>query len=321
VEALTDSDGKQANTITEKEDMLKPESLPQDEDNKYFKLPPAGQAQQSVTEQAVLRAPFVMSIRKAPGQDKPTSRAVRMLTQWATKQIEEQAEPVVRTGQHIDVRKWARGVGIWKPGKDDYAQLQAHCSISLLICMVKVVEKVVAELPAEKAERRGVLSDGQYGSRTRRSAIDTAAIMFDRAHPAWRHGHISGVLLLDIKAAFLSVWRGRLIHTIRDKGMDGDRMQWTASLLTDRTVTMVLEGNVMERHPVEAGIPQGSPVSVILFAIYTSGLIKRVEERVTRGEGLSFVDDIGLVATGNDLNQVIRRHEACARVSINLAER
>jgi hypothetical protein len=36
---------------------------------------------------------------------------------------------------------------------------------------------------------------------------------------------------------------------------------------------MVIEGNVMERHPVEAGIPQGSLVSPILYAIYTSGLI------------------------------------------------
>jgi len=94
-----------------------------------------------------------------------------------------------------------------------------------------------------------------------------------------------------------------------------------ASFLTDRTVDMVLEGNMMESHPVESGIPQGSLVSPILFAIYRLALIKWVEERVAGTEGLSFVDDVGWVAMWNDVNQVSRNLEACARVTIDWTER
>jgi len=79
---------------------------------------------------------------------------------------------------------------------------------------------------------------------------------------------------MDIKAAFPSVARGRLVHAMKGKRIDGDLIRWTESLLSDRTVEMVIEGNVLQRHPVEAGIPQGSPVSPILFAIYTAGLIE-----------------------------------------------
>jgi hypothetical protein len=50
--------------------------------------------------------------------------------------------------------------------------------------MEKVVEKVVAELLADEAERRGLQRDGQCGRRERLSVIDTAAIMVDRAHAA-----------------------------------------------------------------------------------------------------------------------------------------
>jgi len=78
------------------------------------------------------------------------------------------------------------------------------------------------ELLSDEAERRTLLSDGQFGSRKERSAIDAAAIMVDRAHARWKEDIITGVLLIDIKAAFPSVPGGRLIHAMKDKKIDGD---------------------------------------------------------------------------------------------------
>jgi len=54
---------------------------------------------------------------------------------------------------------------ICKPGKDDYTQLKVYCSISLLGCMGKVVEKVGAELLSEEPEKKELLSNGQFGTR------------------------------------------------------------------------------------------------------------------------------------------------------------
>jgi len=78
-EALTDRDGRQANTITEKEETLRRESFPSNEHDQYFELLPAGEAHQSVTEHAVERALFAQSIGKAPGPDKLSFGAVRLL--------------------------------------------------------------------------------------------------------------------------------------------------------------------------------------------------------------------------------------------------
>ena len=224
-------------------------------------------------------------------------------------------------GRHQTVWKQGSGVVFRKPGHDDYTTLKAYRSISLLSCLGKVVEKVAAELLSEEAERRGLLSDGQLGTRKGRSVIDAAAIMVDRAHAAWTNGHITGVLLMDIKAAFPSVTKRSLVNLKKVRQMDGDLVRWTESFLSQSTVEMIIEGNAMERHPVEAGVPQGSPVSPILFAIYTSGLIKWVEEYVSEAEGLSFVDDLGWVATGNDVNHVISIPERCAAKNIEWSSR
>ena len=107
---------------------------------------------------------------------------------------------------------------------DDYTNIKAYRCISLPSCMGKVVEKVVAELLAEEAERRGLLSDGQFRCRKRRSEISAAPIMVDRAHTAWREGSLAGVLLMDIEAAFPSAGRGRLVDTINGQGIDGDHI-------------------------------------------------------------------------------------------------
>jgi len=71
--------------------------------------------------------------------------------------------------------------------------------------MGNVVEKVVAEPLSDKATRRAPLSIIQFGSRRKTSAIDAAAVMVDRAHSAWNDDNITGALLMDIKAVFLSL--------------------------------------------------------------------------------------------------------------------
>jgi len=227
----------------------------------------------------------------------------------------------IGTGRHSVVWKRASGVVIRKPGKDDYTKLKAYRSISLPSCMGKVVENVAAGLVSEEAERRGLLSDGQFGSRKGWSAIDAVAIMVDTAPAACTNGPITGVLLMDIKAAFPSVARGRLVNLMKVRQMDGYHRRWMESFMSERTVEMVIEGNAKETHPVEAGVAQGSPVSLILSAIYTSGLINWVEEYVSEAEGLSIVDDLGLVSTGSVVNHVLSILERCAEKSFQWASR
>jgi hypothetical protein len=61
---------------------------------------------------------------------------------------------------------------------------------------------------------------------------------------------------MDIKAAFPSVGRGRLVDTMNGQGIVGDRIGWMASFFQDRTVEMVMEGDVIDRRLVAATIPQ-----------------------------------------------------------------
>jgi len=67
----------------------------------------------------------------------------------------------------------------------------------------------------------------------------------------------TGVLLMDIKPAFPIVATARLFNLMNVRQIDRDLIKWMESFLSERPVEMIIEGNAMERHPVEAGVPPG----------------------------------------------------------------
>ena len=58
MQALTNRVGKQANTIAEKEEILRGESFPLNDGDQYDELPAAGQAEERISDQLVERSLF-----------------------------------------------------------------------------------------------------------------------------------------------------------------------------------------------------------------------------------------------------------------------
>jgi len=79
---LMEREGKQANTATEKEEMLRRESFPPNDNNQYYNLPPTGSAHTDCTEQGVKEALYSRSVKKAPGPDKLSFGPTPLLWKW-----------------------------------------------------------------------------------------------------------------------------------------------------------------------------------------------------------------------------------------------
>jgi len=105
-----------------------------------------GSALTRIAAQLVERALSAQSVKHAPAPDKLSFGAIGLLWKWAKERTMMLTKAAVRTGKHPAVWKRASSMVNHKPGKDDYTQLKACRSISLLSCMGKVVEKVVTEL-------------------------------------------------------------------------------------------------------------------------------------------------------------------------------
>ena len=74
-----------------------------------------------------------------------------------------------------------------KPNKRDHTLVKSDRVISLLNCLGKVVEKLVAIQLSEFCEAKENLHKGQMGGRKQKSAIDAAALMIHKVHEIWEN--------------------------------------------------------------------------------------------------------------------------------------
>lgn len=195
--------------------------------------------------------------------------------------------------------------------------------ISLLSCLGKVLERVATGLLEVQAHAAGALHHNQFGSIRRRSAIDAVASMITFCDREWSRGRVVGALCMDVQAAFPSVNPRCLTRQLREQGIDEDPVRWTRDFMSNRSVQMVIGGD--EQQPIDAtsGLPQGSPISPLLFALYMSGLHRFMDQHARETVTLSFVDDsdVTFLVAATSVRTVSSMLERASRLAIRWGEK
>ena len=91
---------------------------------------------------------------------------------------------------------------------------------------------------------------------------------------AWNHGKVTTALTFDIKGYFDFINHKCLLYELRRKRIPIEYVCWVSSFLSHKEAAICLDGTCGEMKPVHNRIPQGSPVSPILAAFYTTKLIE-----------------------------------------------
>jgi hypothetical protein len=85
--------------------------------------------------------------------------------------------------------------------------------------------------------------------------------------------------------------------------------------MTDRTTTLVVQGQESDAFPVEAGVPQGSTLSPILFLFYNAELLDICNQPRQRISAVGFADDINILTYGRstegNCRTLERTHSRC----------
>src|SRR5436853_5292611 len=129
---------------------------------------------------------------------------------------------------------------------------------------------------------------------------------------------ISSTLCIEVKGAFNNVFKKRLLQTMKKMKLDQKTIRWVESFLTDHMASLSFDKDTERMSGIETGIPQGSPVSPILFLIYLSPLFTLLKQRHPDIRCPSYIDDICLLVVGYSPQQNCALLEEGATTFINL---
>ncbi|KAJ0124197.1 Resistance to glucose repression protein 1 [Fusarium oxysporum f. sp. albedinis] len=218
---------------------------------------------------------------------------------WATKSWKapgEEGLPAIVWKQiwpsGVIPRQWrhARITPLKKPGKDDYTIAKAWRPISLLATLGKVLESVVAERISYAVETHGLLPTNHFGARKQRSAEQALVLLQEHIFSTWRSRHVVSLISFDGKGAYNGVCKERLLQRMKARGIPEGILRWVDAFCSDRTATIMINGQSSESRPLpQAGLPQGSPLSPMLFLFFNADLVQTQIDR--NGGAIAFVDD------------------------------
>jgi hypothetical protein len=137
------------------------------------------------------------------------------------------------------------------------------------------------------------------GARPGRS-IDTALdFLVQQIYATWQNKDgVATLLSLDMSGAFDRVVPERLLHNMRERKIPEWIVKWVGSFISNRTTTHCLPGCNTDAFRTHTGIPQGSPLSPILFLFYNANLVDACSLPTSPSSGISFVDDVNAIAFG-----------------------
>ena len=122
-------------------------------------------------------------------------------------------------------------------------------------------------------ERHNLLPNTHFGGRPGRTTTDSLHILETMIKNAWRNSKVASVLFLDIEGAFPNAVTDRLAHNMRKRQLPIEIIRFTERMLTGCKTQLRFNDTTSEWIPINNGIGQGDPLSMIVYLIYNADLI------------------------------------------------
>ncbi|KAJ3542437.1 hypothetical protein NM208_g4093 [Fusarium decemcellulare] len=256
---------------------------------------------------------------KAAGHDEIAHEAIIMAKDVLVPYLLLVFRACLRLSHHPKRFKFAKTILIRNEGKD--AKLPGSWRpLAMLCCVGKLLEKIVSKKLTAFVTAHKLLPETQFGGRCTSKALQ---YLFNIVYDAWVRGEVVTLLGLDMKGAYDNVVQFKLLQTLVRKGIPEWIVDYIHSFLIDRTTTLEMPGLVSDAFDLFMGIPQGSPLSPILFNLFTCPLLEKPKRDLYPGVTLytfAFVDDTYVIAVSSSYQENCNAIEAFHAEILSAAE-
>jgi hypothetical protein len=249
--------------------------------------PRATVAMPPLTMEEVERRIFAAKSWKAPGGDGLPAIVWKQVWPVVKDRVLRLFQTSLDEGELPTQRRNAKIIPLKKPTKGDYTVAKAWRPISLLSTLGKTLESVVAERISHAG---GLLPTNHFGARKKRSAEQALLLRQEHIYNAWRSKKVLSLVSFDVKGANNGVYKNRLLQRLAARGMPPALVRWIDAFCSKRRATILVNGHTSQQQSLpQAGLPQGSPLSPIMFLFFNADLVQH-KLNANRG-AMAFVDD------------------------------
>jgi hypothetical protein len=185
----------------------------------------------------------------------------------------------------------------------DYSLAKNFRPISLLECLRKLLEKVVAKIIYSDMAKYTLVPTTQFGGRNALSTLDAGLTLLHNIQATHKSKMRVELLLFDIQGYFDNINHERLIQAFTDLGFAPELTKWCQSFLKDRTVRLRFNNKTLDPFDFIVGTLQGSPVSSVLSTIYTSSLLHKMKNWTNTSLGM-YIDDGAIFVCGDNWESI-----------------
>ena len=168
---------------------------------------------------------------------------------------------------------------------------------------------------ARAAQRCAATSNTQMGAQQHNSAIDALLHTID---PIIKHISATAegtrnkkpprptLLAHDIDGAFNNTNPRLLLQVMKQRQMPTYLTNWTSAFTTDRQIAFGFDQRTEQPQPFTSDLPQGSPLSPVLFLIHANAMLDLQHHAITEPM-TSYVDDISMVQISSTTKRATQR--------------
>jgi len=208
---------------------------------------------------------------------------------------------VIWTKSYFDNR-WRKAIviPIPKPNKDHKNPMN-YRPISLTSCLCKLIEKMVNNRIMNFLENSKFFAHVQCGFRKGRSTVDHLVRLETFMRKAIADSKHAAAVYFDMEKAYDKTWRYGIVKDLYDAGLRGRLPCFIREFLKDRSFRIRIGGEMSSEMIQETGVPQGSTLSVTLFAIKINSLYKAIPRNLFSS---IYVDDIQIAFSHHNAEEM-----------------
>ena len=162
-----------------------------------------------------------------------------------------------------------------------------------------MLERFIYSNLLDELNQKHFFNDNQAEFRKKRMTSEHLFRLAQQTSNGFKLRKCTLALFLDVRAAFDSVWKNGLKLKINKIGLSDQMRNLLFSFLDERTLRVNVNGTWSETVTLEAGTPQGSCLSPILYLIYVNDMTDVLNpDKVNASQ---FADDTGVWCTESNV--------------------